>query len=93
MLPSVRGLETTRKQIFLYTLTLIPAVGALFVFDAAGWVYLTISMFLTLYFAWLAFRLYSSRENQLAMPLFYYSCFYLFGVFGALAIDKLLTVL
>ncbi len=92
MLPAVKGLEVTRRQIFLYTLSLVPPIVALFVYNAAGWVYFSISLLLTLYFIWLAFVLYKSRENNRAMPLFYYSCFYLFGVFGALAIDKLLEL-
>ena len=92
MLPSVKGVEVTRLQIFLYTLTLIPAVASLFWFGAAGWTYFSLSMILTLYFVWLAFKLYSTRENQRCMPLFYYSCFYLFGVFGALTLDKLLEL-
>ena len=93
MLPAVKGVEVTRLQILLYTLTLVPAVASLFWFGAAGWTYFSISMLLTLYFVWLAFKLYSTRENQRAMPLFYYSCFYLFGVFGALTLDKLLVLL
>ncbi len=93
MLPTIKGLEVTRRQIFLYTLTLVPTVLSLWAFGAAGWVYGVLSLILTLYFVWLAFVLLRTKENQRAMPLFYYSCFYLFGVFGALTIDQLMAVL
>lgn len=87
MMPVVHGDDVTRRQMFLYTLTLIPAVLVLGVDPNVGWVYLTISGGLTGYFVFLAWRLFRSRDNRFTMPLFYYSCLYLFGVFGALAID------
>jgi protoheme IX farnesyltransferase len=93
MLPTIKGLEITRRQIFFYTVTLVPTVLSLWAFGAAGWVYGVLSLILTLYFVWLAFILLRTKENQRAMPLFYYSCFYLFGVFGALTIDQLMAVL
>lgn len=89
MLPVTRGEATTRKQIFLYTLTLIPAVGSLFVFGAVGYPFLIIAGAATVYFCWQAWELFASKSNTLAMPLFHYSCLYLFAVFGALAIDRL----
>lgn len=90
MMPVVRGDETTRKQMFWYTVSLIPLVGSLSVFGVAGWFYFVPSMALTLYFAWLAFKLMRTRDNANAMPLFHYSCLYLFGVFGALMADRLI---
>lgn len=92
MLPSVKGLETTRRQIFFYTVLLVPCAIALSVFKAAGIFYGVSATALTLYFVWLAFKLLTTRENQRAMPLFYYSCFYLFGIFGALTIDRLFAM-
>lgn len=93
MLPSVKGVAVTRKQIFLYTLTLIPTVASLSFFGKAGWFYGISASALTLYFVWLAFKLLQTEENQRAMPLFYYSCFYLFGIFGVLTIDRLIVLL
>ena len=90
MLPVTRGDEVTRLHIFLYTLTLIPAVGALYFFGAAGWVYLVVGMASTLYFCWKAWVLYRAHSNEAAMPLFHYSCLYLFAVFGGLTLDRLL---
>lgn len=93
MLPTVKGLEVTRKQIFFYTLLLIPTVLSLSVFGVAGWIYTVLAGGLTFYFVWLAYKLYRTRENQRAMPLFFYSCFYLFGVFGALTLDRILALM
>ena len=93
MLPSVKGDEVTRKNILVYTLLLIPVVYSLYHYEFAGLTFVIASMLFTLYFAFLAFRLFLSRKNKLAMPLFYYSCIYLFAIFGALTIDRLVILL
>lgn len=93
MLPTIKGLEVTRQQILFYSVLLIPCVLSLSIFGVAGWIYGIIAGGLTFYFVWLAYRLYATKENQRAMPLFFYSCFYLFGVFGALTIDRLFYLL
>lgn len=91
MMPVVRGEESTRRQILLYTLTLFPVVGSLTWFGAAGLVYLLGAGIFTAYFAFMAWKLFRSRDDKFAMPLFHYSCLYLFGVFGALIVDRLLS--
>lgn len=90
MMPVVRGDESTRRQMFWYTVVLIPLVASLTYFGVAGWIYFVPSMGLTLYFSWLAWKLMRSKDNVHAMPLFHYSCLYLFGVFGALMADQLI---
>ncbi len=90
MMPVVRGDKSTHRQMFWYTMSLIPLVASLTVFGVAGWFYFIPSMALTLYFAWLAFKLMRTGDNTHAMPLFHYSCLYLFGVFGALMADRLI---
>ena len=92
MMPSVRGVQVTKRQIFLYTLSLLPPVVALYWGGDAGWIYLSLSGALTLYFIWLALVLLRSSDEKKAMPLFYYSCFYLFGIFGALTLDRILLL-
>lgn len=89
MMPVVRGDESTRRQMFYYTLGLIPLVASLSWFEVAGWIYLAPSMALTLYFSYLAWKLMRTKDNSHAMPLFHYSCLYLFGIFGALMADCL----
>lgn len=93
MMPVVAGEEKTRRQMFWYTVSLIPVVASLTIFGAAGYLYLTVAMAFTLYFVWMAWRLMTTRDSNLTMPLFHYSCLYLFGVFGALMIDRLLFAL
>ncbi len=92
MMPVVRGDAVTRWQMLLYTISLVPAVGSLYWFGAAGLVYLIPSMLLTLLFVRYAWRLWLTGENSLAMPLFHYSCFYLFGIFGSLTADRFLSM-
>ena len=91
MLPVVKGDEATRRQIFGYTLTLFPPIAALFVFGASGWTYFTLSLAATAYFSWKAWILLRSKDNTKAMPVFHYSCLYVFIVFGALTIDRLIA--
>ncbi len=92
MMPVVRGDAVTRRQMLLYTITLVPAVASLYWFGAAGLVYLIPSMLLTLLFVRYAWRLWITGENALVMPLFHYSCFYLFGIFGSLTADRFLSL-
>lgn len=93
MMPVVVGEDNTRRQMFWYTVSLIPVVASLTIFGAAGYCYLTIAMAFTVYFVWKAWRLMKTRDASLTMPLFHYSCLYLFGVFGALMIDRLVFAL
>lgn len=93
MLPVVAGDDETRKQIYWYALGLIPVVALVYTSPLLGWGSLTVNLALTLYFVYLARRLYRSKSNDFAMPVFHYSCFYLFGIFGSIAIERLLTVL
>lgn len=93
MLPVTRGLVATRRQIFWYTLTLFPAVIAIFVLGAAGWLYLVGSLVASWFFTAKAWNLMKSGDDAKAMPLFHYSCVYVFYVFGALTIDRLLSFL
>ncbi len=90
MLPSVKGVWVSKQHIFFYTLTLIPTVLSLFFLGTAGWLYFIASGSLTLYFVWLAYKLLRSKGEEEAMPLFLYSCFYLFGIFGFLALDLMI---
>jgi protoheme IX farnesyltransferase len=89
MLPVTRGEETTRRHIFLYTLTLFPPITALYGYGQVGLLYLAPSLAATLWFAWLAWKLWRDHSNAHAMPVFHYSCLYLFIIFGSLTVDLL----
>ena len=70
MLPSVKGVAVTRRQIFFYTLTLLPAVVSLYFGGEASWFYFVSSGLLTSYFIYLAYKLWVTRDDTKAMPLF-----------------------
>ncbi len=91
MLPVTRGDEVTRRHMLYYTLGLMPIVLSLWYLGEAGWIYGIVSFIATGYFCWKAISLYRAHSNKQAMSLFIYSCFYLFIIFGALALDRGLT--
>lgn len=93
MYPVIYGDRKTRKAIYLYTLTLIPVVMSFYFMDHVGIWGASVSMLLTLKFVVDAYRLHRSDNNELAMPVFHYSCLYTFLVFGVLAIERLISVL
>jgi heme o synthase len=93
MMPVVKGEAYTRRQMFWYTVAIVPVIASLTVFGAAGWIYFVGAMGFTLYFVWMAWKLMRAGDNMPSMPLFHYSCLYLFGVFGALMADRLFFAL
>jgi protoheme IX farnesyltransferase len=90
MYPVVYGDARTRKVIFLYSVTLIPAILALYFQGACGELYLAIASILTGKFVADAYLLWRDGHNQRAMPLFHYSCVYTLGIFAAMAFDGLI---
>lgn len=96
MLPSVKGVKVTQRQIFYYTLALIPTVALLLIDNTASFVYALFSLPLTLYFCYLGYKLLrteftasdSDAPNRTAMNVFFFSLIYVFGVFGSLIIDR-----
>lgn len=91
MYPVVHGDHKTRKMMFLYTLPLLPAVASIYLHPPVGLFYLLLATGFTLKFIIDAWKIYRSESNDKVMPFFYYSCFYTFGVFGALMLDQLVS--
>ncbi|MCB9229393.1 MAG: protoheme IX farnesyltransferase [Deltaproteobacteria bacterium] len=89
MYPCIHGDHQTRKMMFFYTLSLIPCVLAIAFYPAVGFLYLILAGVLTAKFCLDAWLLYRSGCNTKTMPFFHFSCFYIFGIFGALALDSL----
>ena len=90
MMPVVKGVWRTKLEMFIYTITLLVPVAALYHGGAAGaWFYYP-SVLLTAGFIWQALSLLRSKENASPMGVFFYSCMYLYAVFGFLAVDRLL---
>jgi protoheme IX farnesyltransferase len=96
MLPVVSGVETTRRQILLYSLPMAAAAVAPWPLGLTGPVYGVSAAVLSFVFVALAGRV---AANQAIEPsnmdaekhLFAYSVFYLFALFAVLVADRFLT--
>jgi len=93
MLPVVAGIESTRRQILLYTLPMIAAAIAPWATGLTGWVYGAASIALNAVFLALAFAVFANKASEpKAMGpekrLFAFSILYLFGLFAALVLDR-----
>ncbi|WEK06793.1 MAG: heme o synthase [Candidatus Devosia phytovorans] len=95
MMPNVKGNQSTKVQIFVYTLILAASAMLPTVLGFAGWVYTTVAVITGVSFSWFAWRLLMTREDvamrKSARSLFNYSLSYLFIVFFAFMTDNLLT--
>ena len=97
MLPVVRGIPETARQIGLYTILL---VAISFVFAAVaqmGLVYLVAAAILGAVFLWQAYRLWRVADSEEgstagAIRLYRYSISYLTLLFGAIALDVIVLV-
>ena len=95
MMPNVVGEQSTKNQIFAYTLVVAP-VGVLpFVLGFAGLAYGLMSSILGAMFIWHAFKVWRMPESDRVMvpakKLFGFSILYLFAVFAILFAEKLVT--
>jgi heme o synthase len=90
MLPVVAGLEKTRQHILGYTATLLPVSLLPWWFHFAGDLYGLAAFGLSAGFLAYAVRLWRDRSPRTASQTFRYSIVYLFGLFGALVVDKAL---
>jgi len=94
MLPVVAGIRTTRRQVFLYTLPMAAAAAAPWPLGLTGAIYGLTASLLTAWFTLLAARVALSRETDQALmkperALFKFSILYLFVLFGALVVDRM----
>jgi len=94
MLPVVAGIQATRRQVLIYTLPMAAAAVAPWPLGLTGAIYGLAASLLTAWFTILALRVAISRETDQALmkperALFKFSILYLFALFGALVIDRL----
>ncbi len=97
MLPVVRGIPETTRQIVLYTLLLVAISLVLFAVDRMGLIYLGAAVVLGAIFVWQALRLWrvgTSEEGSTAgaIRLYRYSITYLTLLFVAVAVDALVAI-
>jgi protoheme IX farnesyltransferase len=95
MLPVVAGAKATRVQILLYTLPMAAAAVAPWPLGLAGALYGVAASALSLAFVLLALPVLANQATEPAgmkpeKRLFAYSILYLFAIFGALVLDRLL---
>lgn len=91
MLPVVAGAATTRRHILAYTAILLPVSLLPVVLGASGWFYAVVAVLLNFGFMFHALRLLLDGTQRSATKTFRFSIVYLFGLFGALAADRLLS--
>jgi heme o synthase len=92
MLPVVAGVQNTRLQILLYSVTVAIAGMAPFALGLAGLVYGVSAAVLNLVFLALAVAVFSNRSEETSgmkpeRRLFAFSIFYLFALFTAVVVD------
>jgi protoheme IX farnesyltransferase len=94
MLPLTNGIESTKVNIFVYSLIMVPVIIFPYVISFVGLVFLIPSLLLTIYYNYLCFDLYKFKKNKFsakkAKSIFGYSILYLFLVFVLFLIDKIL---
>ena len=91
MLPVVRGVRETTRQIVLYVLVLVGITVVPVVWGPLGAGYLAAALALGAAFVLLALRLRRNATPRRASLLFHYSLLYLALLFVAMALDPLLS--
>jgi len=94
MLPLTNGIESTKLNILIYSLLMLPVVILPYATGFVGLAFLIPSLILTTYYNILCFRLYNFKKNKfdakIAKSIFGYSILYLFLVFVLFLIDKII---
>jgi protoheme IX farnesyltransferase len=92
MLPVVAGAQETRRQILLYSVTLLPIGAAPWLLGYAGALYGVTALTAAALMTALAWRVYCDREGmratRAAQRLFAFSILYVFLVFAALLVER-----
>lgn len=87
MLPVVAGERAAAKQIFIYSLLLVPITLAIAPVASLGWIYLTVATLLGIFFLALDIRLMRTQSLVIARNIFLYSMLYLCLLFVAMVLD------
>ena len=94
MLPLTNGIESTKLNILVYSLLMIPMIILPYAIDFVGLIFLIPSLMLTFYYNFLCIELYKFKKNKFdprkAKTIFGYSILYLFLIFVIFLIDKIL---
>ncbi len=94
MLPLTNGIESTKLNIFVYSLLMLPVIIFPYALGFVGLAFLIPSLILTIYYNMLCLKLYNFKKNKfdakIARSIFGYSILYLFLVFVLFLIDKII---
>ena len=94
MLPLTNGVESTKINIFIYSLLMLPVVFFPYLINFVDLTFLVPSLLLTFYYNFLCYDLYNFKKNKFnpkkAKAIFGYSIIYLFLVFVFFLIDKII---
>lgn len=87
----VKGIETTKRQIFFYTLAFVITSLSLTVYGYAGYVYLVVMAVLGLYWMWLASKGLKTKDNDAwSRKMFRFSLIILLVFCAMISVDALL---
>ncbi len=93
MLPLTNGVESTKLNIFIYSLLMVPVIIFPFLIDFVGLAFLIPSLMLTFYYNYLCYQLFNFKKDRfnpkIARTIFGYSILYLFLIFVLFLIDKI----
>ena len=77
MLPITDGIENTKKNIFIYSLLMLPVIIFPYLIGFSGKTFLVLSLVLTFYYNYICYQLYSYKKNKFeikrAQQIFSYS--------------------
>ena len=94
MLPITNGIEETKKNIFVYSLIMLPIVILPYYIGFVGETFLIISLLLTFYYNYVCYDLLKFKKNKFeikkAQKVFSYSIFYLFLLFVLFLVDQII---
>ena len=93
MLPLTNGVESTKLNIFIYSLLMVPVIIFPYLIDFVGLAFLIPSLMLTFYYNYLCYQLFNFKKHRfnpkIAKTIFGYSILYLFLIFVLFLIDKI----
>jgi len=94
MLPIISGIKTTKINILVYALIMLPVASAPYFYNFGSLFYLISSTLMTIYYVYLCYKLFRiknlKQSNILARKIFVYSIFYLFLLFVLILFDNLI---
>ena len=94
MLPITNGVEETKKNIFVYSLIMLPIVAIPYIIGFVGEIFIISSLILTFYYNYVCYDLLRFKKNKFeinkAKKVFSYSILYLFLLFVLFLIDQII---